>query len=249
MDEMELLFSSLDEEEMEELIKNIEAEKCPEISNSIKKRIASDKKGGLKHFPLKKVLPFAAAFCVVIACAVAVKLDSDGTFPSTELQTESSTTVASPAQNPLMDAISDGDDDKVEDLLTSPALLSQEMLEFSLNASGNLSYETIRRLAVSVKEKLGTTGLDSLLEASILGDSKAVLEELKKRDSMLMTPFEKLSFFFAVAFCDSEVVDEYIRLGYDVGIKDLHGNSIYAIAEKYGNEENMSYAKSKGITS
>lgn len=247
MDEMEMLFSCLDEKEVDELLRNIRSEENPDLASSIKSRlgIKESKKSALIHFPAKKILPVAAAFILAVALGVTLGL----TRQQVQTQTTAPTTTQSaPEENPLMTAISAGDDDVIATLLSLPGLISEETLDFALNFSNLLSYDTISKIAVSVREKLGTTGLDGLLEGALFGDSQKVLEELKKRDKMLMTPFEKLAFFFTVAFCDSEAVDEFVNCGYDVNEKDAAGNSIYAIAEKYGNTDTMQYAISKGIT-
>ena len=248
MDDMEKLFSCLDEKEADELIKKISAEENPAFAASVKNRlgITESKKAKVIPFPAKRIIPVAAAFILVIALAVTFGLTRDKVPTATTAAP--TTTQPAPVENPLMIAISSGNEELIPRLLSLPGLISQETLDFALNFSNLLSYDTIHEIALSVRESLGTTGLDSLIESALFGDSQKVLEELHKRDEMLMTPFEKLAFFFSVAFCDSEVVDEFIRCGYDINEKDASGNSIYAIAEKYGNTDNMQYALSKGIT-
>lgn len=249
MDELDMLFTELDEQELEQLIADIDIPKDAELSLKIKKRLDVDRKSRIGSLPFGYIFTAAALFCVVVTTIVLFAINNS-TKPQTVTQQPITVTEAvKPAENPLMVAISTGDDDLISSLLSLPSLISQETLEFALNFANLLSYDTIYEIAVSVKETLGSTGLDSLVESSIFGDSESALKELKRRDSLTMTPFEKLAFFFAVAFCDSEVVDEFVKRGYDVNITDLQGNSIYAIAEKYGNEENMRYAVSKGITS
>lgn len=247
MDEMEMLFSCLDEREVDELLRNIKSEENPDLAYSIKKRlgIKESKRATVIPFPAKKILPVAAAFILAVALGVTLGL----TRQQVQTQTTSPTTTQpAPTENPLMTAISTGDDDVIATLLSLPGLISEETLDFALNFSNLLSYDTISEIALSVREKLGTTGLDGLLEGALFGDSQRVIEELQKRDQMLMTPFEKLAFFFTVAFCDSEAVDEFVKCGYDINEKDASGNSIYAIAERYGNTDTMQYALSKGIT-
>lgn len=249
MDEMEMLFSCLDEKEADGLLKGIEAEENPAFAQSVKNRlgITESKKARVVSFPVRKILPVAAAFILVVALAVTFGLTRNGvqTAPTTTAPT---TTQPAPTENPLMVAISSGNEELIPKLLSLPGLITQETLDFALNFANLLSYDTLHEIAMSVRENLGTTGLDGLVEAALLGDSQKVLDELKKRDQMLMTPFEKLAFFFAVAFCDSEAVDEFVKCGYDINEKDASGNSIYAIAEKYGNTDTMQYALSKGIT-
>ena len=247
MDEMEMLFSCFDEKEVDELLRNIKSEENPDLAYSIKKRlgIKQAEKSKVIPIPLKKILPVAASFILVVALAAVFGL----TRNQAQIQPSSTTTTQpAPEENPLMTAISTGNDDVIATLLSLPGLISEETLDFALNFSNLLSYDTISQIALSVREKLGTTGLDGLLEGALFGDSQKVLDELEKRDQMLMTPFEKLAFFFTVAFCDSEAVDEFVKCGYDVNEKDAAGNSIYAIAKKYGNTDTMQYAVSKGIT-
>lgn len=248
MDEIKILFDTLSQEEAEELLREIEVPSDRELSSQIKKRLGLKEKGRIKLFTTKFILP-AAALCAVIASAIVFNINSAKRPETTTLPSVSYTQPASPVENPLMVAISSGDEGLIENLLTLPGLISQETLDFAMNFSDILSYRTLHEIALSAKESLGSTGLDALVESALFGDSKRALEELKKREGMLMTPFEKLAFFFAVAFCNSEVVDEFVSKGYDVNTTDRQGNSIYAIAEKYGNEENMQYAVSRGIDS
>lgn len=244
-----MLFACLDEQDAETLLKDIDEPENPELSASIKHRLGIEEKSKVKAFPLKVILPFAAVLCVVLACTLAFTLKNPSTPAVTEPSTVPSTTEQPPVDNPLMVAISSGNDDIIPRLLEIPGIITKETLDFALNFSNLLSYDTIHKIALSVRDSLGSTGLDGLVESALLGDSAKVLEELKKRDGMLMTPFEKLAFFFSVAFCDSEVVEEFVNRGYDINSKDSSGNSIYAIAEKYGNEDTKQYAISMGITS
>ncbi len=251
MDDLKELFLRLEDEEFAELIQNTEIPVDTELSEKIRERLEPDLSvSGVRPFRLIKLIPVAAAICIVIAGTLIFSLSRpESPAVTTQPPSETSpTTVQSPAENPLMVAISSGNDDLVTNLLTLPGLLSQDTLEFALGFSDLLSYETLNRIAESVKELLGSTGLDALVEGAILGDSEKVLAEIRRRDSMLMTPFEKLAFLFAVAFCDSEAVDAFVSRGYDIHTTDLQGNSIYAIAKKYGNEDTMQYAVSKGIT-
>ncbi len=252
MDDLKELFLTLDDEEFSALIDNTDIPEDTELSGRIKERLQLDASPSkARTFSLIKLVPIAAALLIAVTGAIVVSLNRTE-VPVTTTAASSTLTTATvaqpPEENPLMVAISNGNDELVAKLLTLPGLLSQDTLEFALGFSDLLSYETLSRIAHSVEELLGSTGLDALVEGALFGDSEKALAELKKRDSMLMTPFEKLSFFFAVAFCDSEVVDAFVSRGYDIHSTDLQGNSIYAIAKKYGNEDTMQYAVSKGIT-
>ncbi len=254
MNEFKEMFLSLDDEEFTQLIQDTDVPEDKEISQKIKIRLGlpcEEKSSTPKPFRIIRFIPAAAAVALLFVGAIIFSLNRPEVSLTTTLQPTTETTVIvapPPEENPLMVAISSGNDDLVANLLTLPGLISQDALEFALGFSDLLSYETISKIGHSVKDLLGSTGLDALLEGALFGDSEKALAELKKRDSMLMTPLEKLAFFFAVAFCDSEVVDAFISRGYDIHTTDLQGNSIYAIAEKYGNEDTMQYAASMGIT-
>lgn len=248
MDEMEMLFFCPDEQETDLLLKNIEEPENPVLSQAIKNRIGIEEKAEIKSFPLKKILPFAAMFIIVLGCALTFGTKTP-LITTTVATTEATTTQQPPQTNPLMEAISTGNDDIIPTLLSLPGLITKETLDFALNFTNRLSYNTIHDIAVSVRESLGSTGLDGLVEKALLGDSTGVIQELSLREEMTMSPFEKLAFFFSVAFCDREVVEAFVNRGYDIHATDASGNSIYAIAEKYGNEDTMEYAVSMGITS
>lgn len=248
MDDMELLFSCLDEKEAELLLKDIDEPSDKELALSIKHRIGITEAPKIKAFPVKTLLPFAAAFIAILTFAVTFVIKND-IITVKQPTTLPVTTEQPPEDNPLMAAISTGNDDIIQKLLSVPGVITKETLDFALNFSNLLSYNTIHEIAVSVRDSLGATGLDSLVEAALMGDSQKVITELDTRTEMTMTPFEKLAFFFSVAFCDSETVEKFVNRGYDIHMKDSAGNSIYAIAKKYGNEDTMKYAISMGITS
>ncbi len=248
MDDMEMLFSCLDEEEAELLLKDIDIPADPQLSSAIKTRLGIEEKRKSLSLSLKKVLPFAAVFFITFALALSLGI-KNRLIPPTEHTTAEATTQKPPEDNPLMVAISTGDDDIIQKLLSVPGVITKETLDFALNLSNSLSYNTIHEIALQVRDTLGSTGLDGLVEGALLGDSQKVITELDTRTEMTMTPFERLAFFFSVAFCDSETVEKFISRGYDINTKDASGNSIYAIAEKYGNEDTKNYALSMGITS
>ena len=247
MDDMQMLFSCLDEQETEQLLKDIDIPAYPALSSSIKNRLRLEQPSKIRSLPLNKMLPFAAAFIAVIAVSAAA-LTADRLIPTAQPATVT-TTQQPPEDNPLMAAISTGNDDIIQKLLSVPGVITKETLDFALNLSDSLSYNTLHQLALQVRDTLGSTGLDSLVEGALLGDSQRVITELDSRKQVTMTPFEKLAFLFCVAFCDSETVKRFVDLGYDINTKDAAGNSIYAIAEKYGNEDTKNYALSMGITS
>lgn len=247
MDDMEMLFSALDEEEAELLLKDIDIPSDPELSSTIKSRLGI-KSTKVIRFPAKRLLPFAAAFLAAFALAAGIGI-GQRLVPVTQPSSTEATTQLPPEDNPLMAAISTGDDDIIQKLISVPGVITKETLDFALNLSSSISYNTIHQLALQVRDTLGSTGLDALVEGALMGDSQKVITELDTRSEITMTPFERLAFFFSVAFCDSETVKKFVDMGYDINTKDASGNSIYAIAEKYGNEDTKNYALSMGITS
>lgn len=249
MTEFEELFGSLSPEDLGALLEKVETE-APQAELQ-KLRKLTFKKAGVKRSAKGKTFYFkafalAACFCLVLLCTVW----GVGTLskPDARPQTETTTRLlAQNESNPLMLAISAGDETLIEKLLKSKTLLSRDVLSYAVNCTSFLSYTVISEIASAVENAFGSTGLDPLLESTLIGNSKKALEELQKRDKMLMTPSEKLAFFFSVAFCSSDVVKAFEEKGADLSSTDAAGNNIYQIAQRYGNAENAAYAKRQGI--
>ena len=253
MNELDLIFADFDESQMSELLENEEAIADAELSKRIKERVmpelfGEENKARVKKFPLKKVLAIASVLVAVVASAVAATMyyepvDSGKPVLTTTAATESAPTTDA-ALSPLMLAISSGNEGLIEALIKNAVFVTEETLKFALDYIDVISYDSIRVIAEKTVETVGETGLDGLLESAILGDSERALVELKKRENMLMTPTEKLAFFFSVAFCDSEVVNEFLKRGYDETMTDTSGNTTFDIAEKYGNDATAEFLKS-----
>ena len=246
MTDFENVFSSLSPEDLGVLLENEETTIGKEDSRKI--RDLAFEKAGIKR-PRKKaavlvrVLAAAACLCVVSCAAVfGVK-----TFSKPQPETTSTSLASSPGEKALMLAISNGDEGLIEKLLKSGVFVSRDILNYAVECTSFLSYNVISELAQATQDFFGSTGLDPLLESTLVGNSKKALEELKKRDGMLMTPSEKLAFFFSVAFCSSDVVEAFKEKGADISATDAAGNNILQIAEKYGNTENVKYAHEQGI--
>lgn len=249
MSDREFLFEELSVEEMSCLLENIEADNSPEFSSEIKlsvfkeiapEAVTENKKSGFSR--IFKIIPMAAALVIVIMGAVVAVNNLVTDKPeetTTAVVTTQITTTENTSFNPLKSAISLGDEKLIETLVANTLLLSKDIIAFAVECADVLSYTAIQTIAEATRETFGTTGLDALLEKAILGDSQGVLEELREREKILMTPAEKLAFFFSAAFCDSEVISEFLEKGFDLSLKDAAGKSVYEIAEKYGNEENV----------
>lgn len=249
MTEFENFFSNLTLEDTESLIKDIDVS----IDEDDKEKISAlaFKKVKLKKTSSKRTIIFrfaAAAACLCLVSAAAFFGVKTFSKPKPEPTTEpSSSSVSSAGEKALMLAISNGDEGLIEKLLKSGVLVSREILDYAVNCTSFLSYGVISDIAKSVEEVFGSTGLDPLLESTLIGNSKKALKELQKRDGMLMTPTEKLAFFFSAAFCNSDVIEAFKEKGADISAIDAAGNNILQIAEKYGNKENAEYAKEQGI--
>lgn len=252
MDEIQQILNELDESQLSELLDEIETEEDMLLSERIKRKtipelVKEDEKPEVKSKTVPKIfkiIPMAAALVIVVAGAVVAV--NDIAKPKPQNVTQETTTAqrqSSIFENPLMLAISSGNESLIETLISNTWLLTEDILEYALDFANVISYTSLQEIAKAVEENLGSTGLDELLESTLLGDSKRALQELEKRETMLMTPTEKLSFFFSAAFCDSEVIKEFIEKGFDIDLKDAAGKTILEIGEKYGNEENVKTAE------
>lgn len=250
MADIERILNELSVEEMSELLDGIDAEQDMLLSERIKQKALpqltkEDKAPEVREKGIPrifKIIPLAAALIIFIAGAVVAVSDLVSPPKEPETTTSEITTTDnkdSIFDNPLMLAISSGNENLIETLLTNSILLSEDVLTFAIDCADVLSYTVIQEIARAVEKNFGSTGLDSLLESTLFGDSERALKELKERENMLMTPLERLSFFFSAAFCDSEVINEFLAKGFDISFKDASGKDIFAIAEKYGNEENV----------
>lgn len=119
--------------------------------------------------------------------------------PEYEPPTTQPTTQAS-SFNPLLSAITAGNEKLIEELITNSLLITDEVLRFAIESADKISYDSIRLIAEEVRNKYGSTGLDPLLESAIFGDFKSVEDELKNKDESEMTTAEKLAKFFITTF-------------------------------------------------
>lgn len=246
MTDFENVFSSLSPEDLGVLLENEEAK--IDAKDSRKIRSLAFEKAGIKPLHKKtavlvRILAVAACLCIVSCAAVfGVK-----TFSKPQAESTSTSAASSPGEKALMLAISNGDEGLIEKLLKSGVFVSRDILSYAVECTSFLSYNVISELARATKDVFGSTGLDPLLESTLVGNSKRALEELKKRDGILMTPSEKLAFFFSAAFCSSDVVEAFKEKGADISATDAAGNNILQIAEKYGNTGNVKYAHEQGL--
>lgn len=249
-------FKKLDTEEMSELIEKYDTDVNDKIKASVKEK--AFKKAGLEMpennvkrlRPAKKqIFAIAACLCVVlVSVAVGMTLRNTTVKPSiTTEPTAESTTVKKDMTNPLMLAISKGDDSLIDSLLKNSIFLNSDVLNYAVDCINILSYNTVGKLARAVYDTFGTTGLDPLVEKTLLGDSQGAIAELDKKENAFSTYTDRLAFFFSVVFCDSDTVDSFIKKGADINSHDSAGNSVYQLAVKYGNEENKAYAEAHGI--
>lgn len=252
MDETDLVFVDFDESQMTDLLENVDIQPDKNLNERIKEKVIpellGENKGKVKKFPLRKILAVAAVLIAVISSAVAVAMYYEPVDKNLPVLTTTAPSVSSTEKsqnlNPLMIAISEGDENLVELLLKNAVYFTKETLSFAIDYADIISYGSIRQIAEKTLQNFGETGLDGLLESAILGNSEKALEELKKRENMLMTPMEKLAFFFSVAYCDSEVVKAFLDRGYEVDMTNAKGDKALDIAEKYGNNATAEFLKS-----
>ncbi|MGN0447494.1 MAG: hypothetical protein ACI4GC_02990 [Acutalibacteraceae bacterium] len=248
--ELELFFSSLSEEEAEMFLKDIKVEEDPKLSERIKNNLQLESKGRIIKFPIKKAVGLIAAVSAVTICAaLGVRIyDANKPVPTTTTAVTATKSQSLFSTDMLKIAINSGDEGLIEKILAvAPSIFSDEIINLAIDCVEYISYGTLHNIVTTVVEYRGTTGLDPLLESTLLGDTEKALEELEKRGEVLTSYAERLAFFFAAAFCDSEVLNSFLEKGFSPDLTDIHGNNIYEIAQKYGNEDNIQYLNSKGV--
>lgn len=186
----------------------------------------------------------AAAVCLVVLAAVfaVVNLKDKPQIAPTEITTASAPNTE---KNPLIAAISKGDDSLVASLLSDSGFVSEDVLNYAMKYRNQLSYRSIRDIVKAVKEKFGSTGLDPLVENAVLGNSDEVIALLNKRES-LGSLNDRIAYFFSAAFCSSDTLRLFNEKGIDGKTTDENGDCVYDIAKKYGNQDNQNYALSMG---
>lgn len=155
------------------------------------------RKSGILGRAIKTLVAMVSLVAVIVVAVIAFdRLSVPDYVPPTTTQP---TTQAEPF-NPLISAITAGNEKLIEELITNSLLLSQDVLKFAVEYADKISYDSIRRMAEEVRNKYGSTGLDPLLEGAIFGDFKSVEEKLKNKDESEMTQAEKLALFFITSF-------------------------------------------------
>ncbi len=252
MDNIDIIFSEFNEEEMSEALKGVYVEADPELSNIIKTKLnipLTQSESKKKKISLKIILPIAASLAVIVGAA-SVVMNTDllskinkTTVPTTVTTTSVTTTKAPTLEEGILSAIVLGDGTVLKSVIESSHEKAQMIMNHALQSLGIIPYSTVQSIAKTMYDAFGTTGLDTILESTILGDNQRALEELNKTDRLMNTPSEKSAFFFSAAFCSSEVLDAFIKKGYDITIKDSVGNTVYEIAKINSNQEIMEYLK------
>ncbi len=234
MNELELMLSQLDEDQISDLTGNIDVLPDEELSKRIKEKAGIKQKARIIRIDFYKLITAAACLVIVFCSGVFISEHTPSREPET---TASLITTSQSYELSLVKAIVAGNDGAVMSLIENAAALSSEVMSIAVEYAELLSYESLQSIGLAVYEKSGSTGLDSLLESTLLGNSQKALEELRKRENLLMTPTEKLSFFFSVAFCDSEVVEYFLTHGYGTELTNEKGESAIEIARDHNNTE------------
>lgn len=243
-------FAELNAEDMSRLIEKYDCETDPKQLAAIKektfKKVGLEKKKKFSSSTFRRIAAAAACICMVILAAVMALTLSKDKPPTTSSPTSLQTTLQGTQSNPLITAISKGDDRLIGSLLENSVFVSEDVLNYAMKFMNLLSYRSIRDIAKAVQEKFGSTGLDPLVENAVLGNSDEVVSLLSKRES-LGTLNDRIAYFFSAAFCSSDTLRLFHEKGMDVGTTDENGDTVYEIAEKYGNEENKNYARNMGV--
>ena len=143
-----------------------------------------------------KILAAMVTLVTVIAVAV-IALDKFSSTEDAVATTEATTTTKAEPFNPLLSAITSGNEKLIEELIANSLLITDEVLRFAIESADKISYDSIRRIAEEVRNKYGSTGLDPILDSAIFGDFSSVEEKIRNKDESEMTPAEKLAKFFA----------------------------------------------------
>ncbi|MGN1194568.1 MAG: hypothetical protein ACI4SB_03715 [Acutalibacteraceae bacterium] len=241
-------FAELNVEDMSELVEKYDPKTDAKTLSAIKDK--AFEKAGLekeksKSIRFMRIALSAAAVCMVVLAAVFAVSNLKDKPQITPTETTASTSASNTDTNPLISAISKGDDSLVASLLNNSGFVSEDVLSYAMKYMNLLSYRSISEIAKAVKEKFGTTGLDPLVENAVLGNSDEVIALLNKRES-LGSLNDRIAYFFSAAFCSSDTLRLFNEKGIDVKTTDENGDCVYDIAEKYGNEENQNYALSVG---
>lgn len=241
-------FAELNAEDMSRLLENYDCEIDPKQISAIKEKAFA--KAGLEKEKKRSSLKFgriaviAASVCIVVLAAV-LTLTLSKNRPQITPSTTSVQTTSQNNSNPLITAISKGDDNLIGSLLENSVFVSEDVLNYAMKYMNLLSYRSISDIAKAVKEKFGTTGLDPLVENAVLGNSDEVVSLLNQKES-LGSLNDRIAYFFSAAFCSSDTLKLFNEKGMDVRTTDENGDTVYEIAKKYGNEENQHYALSMG---
>ena len=133
MSEKDFNLSEYTVEEMSELLENVETEEMPELSERIKlqslKEIAPEmfvaKKPVKVENRIFKVIPMAAALVLVIIGAV-IAFNELSVQKYEDITTTAAPTTQSNTLNPLLSALSSGNEKLIESLITNSLLLSKD---------------------------------------------------------------------------------------------------------------------------
>ena len=198
---------------------------------------------GVRVHPVLKVMFMAVA--LVLAVVVGVIAFNELSVPKHEEVTTTTTSVSPELEifNSLKDAVSLGDEQMVESLITNSLILSKDIITLAVEYADVLSYTAIKSIGEATKASFGTTGLDPLLENAILGNTQGVIDELSGKRMFFKTYGQKLAFFFTAAFGESEAIKAFLDKGFELTMKDAAGKTAYEIAEQYGNTENVKEAE------
>ncbi len=176
-------------EEYEEPDKEAQDEPATEIVNK--------KSGGFRR-AVKTLVAMVILLAVITVGIIAFdRLSVPEYVPPT---TKATTQATTEPFNPLLSAITEGNEKLVEELIENSLLLTDEVLRFAVESADKISYDSIRRIAEEVRSKYGSTGLDPILDSAIFGDFKSVEERIKNKDESELTSAEKLAKFFYETF-------------------------------------------------
>lgn len=124
-----------------------------------------------------------------------------------------------------------------------PNTLKAALNGYNSNGDGDGMYSVVKRILEGLIKEGYKSGLDSVFEAAILGDSSKVGELIK--ENKLKKENEQQILFYTAAFGKVETIKLLEEKGLGLDSSDSNKNTLLIIASQYGNLEMVKYLLDK----